>query len=130
MKSARKTKGWSSAIDTDGSAAQPATYMHQASGTAEETDSQDPSHKLAFYNVGLNSSDKEHTVARLADEVLEIVTTKNLDAFGLCEIFNQREDELQDRRVDIMSELLRVLNQGSAEQPAWQGKTDVHYIFL
>ena len=29
-----------------------------------------------------------------------------------------------------MLQLLRELNQGSAEQPAWEGKTDVHYIFL
>ena len=29
-----------------------------------------------------------------------------------------------------MSELSEQLDQGSAEQPAWEGRTDVHYIFL
>ena len=133
MKSARKTNAWSSAIDTDGSAAQPApaiaTYMHQVSGTAAKPDAQGPTHKLGFYNLGLLSPDKKHTVAWLAREVLDIVTKRNVDAIGLSEVFGQRE-ELKDRGEVIMSELLRLLNQGSAEQPAWQGMTDVHYIFL
>ena len=29
-----------------------------------------------------------------------------------------------------MKELLAHLNRGSAGQPAWEGKTDVHYIFM
>ena len=52
---------WSSAIDTDGSAAQPAptiaTYM--VSGTAAQPPVQSPAHKLAFYNVGWQSGSKQ-----------------------------------------------------------------------
>ena len=57
------------------------------------------------------------------------MTKRNVDAIGISEVFNQRED-LEDRREVIMSELLGHLNQGSAEQPAWEGRTDVHYIFI
>ena len=53
MESASKTNAWSSAIDTDGSAAQPAptiaTYI--ISGTDAQHAAQGPAHKLAFYNV-------------------------------------------------------------------------------
>ena len=65
MESGRKTSAWSSAIDTDGSAAQPAptiaTYM--ISGTAAQPAVQAPTHKLAFYNIGRVSSSKKHYTA-------------------------------------------------------------------
>ena len=70
MESARKTNAWSSAIDTDGSAAQPAptiaTYMQEASGTAANPAVQRPTHKLAFYNVGWQAPSKKHNAAWLA----------------------------------------------------------------
>ena len=122
---------WSSASVTDGSAAQPAptiaTYM--VSGTAAQPAVQGPTHKLAFYNVGWVTSSKKHNAAWLAREVSDIVTKRNVDAIGISEVFNQREN-LEDRREDIMSVLLGHLNQGSAGQPAWEGRTDIHYIFL
>ena len=66
MESARS---W--AIDTDGSAAQPAptiaTYMD--SGSAEQPAVQAPTHKLAFYNVGWQASSKKRNAAWLAREV-------------------------------------------------------------
>ena len=68
MESARKTNARSWAIDTDGSAAQPAptiaTYMD--SGSAEQPAVQAPTHKLAFYNVGWQASRKKHNAAWLA----------------------------------------------------------------
>ena len=106
MESARITNTWSSAIDTDGSAAQPAptiaTYI--VSGTAAQPPVQGATHKLAFYNVGWKSASKKHNTAWLAREVSDIVTTKNVDAIGISEVFNQREN-LKDRRQVIMSEL-------------------------
>ena len=58
------------------------------------------------------------------------MTKRNVDAVGISEIFSQGHDDLKPRKEDIMSELLGQLNQGSAEQSAWEGRTDVHYIFL
>ena len=53
MESARKTNAWSWAIDTDGSAAQPAptiaTYLVE--GSAAQPAVQGPTHRLAFYNA-------------------------------------------------------------------------------
>ena len=131
MESARKTNAWSSAIDTDCSAAQPAPAIaaYIVPGTAAQHALQGPTHKLAFYNVGWASSSKKHKAAWLAREVSNIVTTRNVDAIGISEVFNQREN-LEDRREVIMSALLGHLNQGSAEQPAREGRTDAHYIFI
>ena len=58
------------------------------------------------------------------------MTKRNVDAIGISEIFSQGEDDLKHRREAIMSELLAKLDQGSAGQPAWEGRTSVHYIFL
>ena len=139
MDSARKTKGWSSAIDSDGSAAQPAptmaTYMHTLPGfgypvwAPAQPAVQKSTHKIAFYNVGWAAPSKKHTAARLAREVSDIIAQRNVDAIGISEVFGQREN-FKDWREAIMSELLAHLNQGSAEQPAWDGRTDVHYIFI
>ena len=132
MKSARKTNTWSSAINTDGSAAQPAPTIapYMFSSPAAQSAVQIPTHKLAFYNVGCQSADKEHSIAWLAREVSDIVTKRNVDAIGISEIFNQGEDNLKHRREAIMSELLAKLDQGSAGQPAWEGRTNFYYIFV
>ena len=127
MESARKTNAGSWVIDTDGSAAQPAptiaTYMVPGSGAQPAV--QGPTHKLAFYNVGWLEKSKKHNAAWLAREVSDIVTKRNVDAIGISEVFNQRDD-LNDCREVIMSEILHHLNQCSAEQLAWEGRTDAH----
>ena len=111
----KKANTWFSA--TDGSVAQPArpTALHMR--------------KLAFYNIGWQSTEKKRDAAWLAREVSDIVSNKNVDAIGISEVFGQRED-LKQWRGNIMSELLEHLNQGSAGQPVWQGKTYIHHIFL
>ena len=123
MESALIAISWSSAIDTGCRAAQPAPTIaaYIVSGTAAQPPVQGPTHKLAFYNIGWKSDSKKHNTAWLAREVSDIVTTKNVDAISISEVFNQREN-LKDRRQVIMSELLKHLNQGSTEHPAWEGK--------
>ena len=85
------------AVRNDGSAAQPtlaiASYM--GSGSAEQPAVESPTHKPAFYNVGWNASSKKHKPAWLALEVSEIVTERNVDAIGISEVFNQKEDYLK-----------------------------------
>ena len=65
--------------------------------TAAQPAVQGPTHKLAVYNVGWLSSSKKHNAAWLAREVSDIVTKRNIDAIGISEVFNQREN-LEDRR--------------------------------
>ena len=98
-------------------------------GSATQPAVQGPSHKVTFYNAGWNEPSKKHNAVWLTRKVSDIVTKRNVDAIGISEVFNQRDD-LKDRREVIMSELLHHLNQCSAEQPAWEGRTDAHYIFL
>ena len=64
-----ETNASSSATDTDASVAQPAPIiaLHNV-GTAPPA-VQGPTHKLAFYNVGWQSTSKEHTASRLTREV-------------------------------------------------------------
>ena len=128
-----ETNASSSAIDTDASVAQPAPIIALHNSCSRHRTSppavQGPTHKLAFYNVGWQPTSNAHTAAWLTREVHDIVTNGNVDAIGISEVFNIRND-LNDMRNDIMSQLLGHLNQGSAERPAWEGKTDVHYIFM
>ncbi len=109
-------------------APQYAEYM--CGSSAEQPAARGITHKLAFYNVGWLAVDTKRNAAWLAREIKEIVSQKNVDAIGISEIFNQKDDHLKGRRENIMLELLRKLNQRSAEQPAWEGRTDAHYIFL
>ena len=97
------------------SAAQPAVHIG--------------SRRLAFNNVGWDRSSKKHSPARLAEEVRHIVDEKNVDAIGVSEIFNTRDDHLRDAKQQIMIEHLLALN-NSAGLPVWEGRADVHYIFL
>ena len=112
-----KTRAWSSATHTGGSVAQPAPTFATYNVGSEPLAMEGPTHKLAFYNVGWQSTSKKHTASWLTREVSEIVTNGNVDAIGVSEVFNIR-NELEDRREAIMSELLVHLNQGSAEKPA------------
>jgi hypothetical protein len=105
-----------------------AEYVRGSS--AEQPAARGITHKLAFYNVGWQATDKKHNAAWLAREIKEIVSQKNVDAIGISEVFNQKDNHLKDRRENIMLELLRELNQRSAERPAWEGRTGVHKIFL
>jgi hypothetical protein len=124
-----ETNARSSATDTDASVAQPAPIiaLHNV-GTAPPA-VHGPTHKLAFYNVGWQPTSNMHNAAWLAREVHDIVTNGNVDAVGISEVFNIRDD-LNDTRNDIMSQILGHLNQSNTERPAWEGKTDVHHIFI
>ena len=124
-----KTNAWSSATHTDGTVAQPGRTFATYNVGSEPLAVKGPTHKLAFYNVGWQPTSNAHTAAWLTREVHDIVTNGNVDAIGISEVFNIRND-LHDTRNDIMSQILGHLNESSAERPAWEGKADVHYIFI
>ena len=77
-------------------------------------------------------------VTTLTNPVNTISGQKAVHAFGICEVFNQKEDHLRHRRQQILEMILTMLNTYavcSAEQPAetqeiWTGETDQHYIFI
>ena len=92
-------------------------------------------YRLAFYAIGWKISSKEtrHTMANLGKEICDIVRDKGVDAMGISEAFNLRDDH-HKKRQDIMKHLLSRLNSSagqpatsadsSAEQPAWTGQCD------
>ena len=96
-------------------------------------------HRLAFYNIGWNPFSRKawHTMDGLATEICDMVHDKCVDAVGICEVFNLRDDSCWQRRQDIMKHVVRKLNSSaeqpatsadhSAEQPAWKGQSDGHY---
>ena len=94
-------------------------------------------HRLAFYNIGWNPFSKKgwHTMDGLATEICDMVHDKCVDAVGICEVFNLRDDSCWQQRQDIMEHVVWKLNttatsaDNSAEQPAWKGQSDGHYIF-
>ena len=85
--------------------------------------------KLAFYNIGWAHTSKKHTKKVLTDEIMTLVAKKDLDAIGISEVFNLKDDVFHAERQSIMEHLLGALN-GSAAQPAWAGRCDGHYIFI
>ena len=93
------------AVGNDGSAAQPALAIasYMGSGSAEQPAVESQTHKLAFYNVGWNATSKKHNADRLALEVSDIVTERNVDAIGISEVFNQRDDDLKNFKENIIS---------------------------
>ena len=107
-------------------AVQPARFLHSLRSLHPTSCA-----RLDFYNVGwiYGSKKRRNSRERLVGEVMNIVKGTSADAIGLSEVFNVLNDELYDIRQDIMAELLQALN-GSAEQPVWDGRADVHYIFL
>ena len=98
-------------------------------------------YRLAFYNIGWNveSKKKHHTKDNLATEICDMVSDKGVDAVGISEVFNLRDDH-HEKRQNIMEQLLSKLNSSagqpatsadsSAAQPAWMGRSDGHYIFV
>ena len=117
---------------------QPAQYMtvdHSPPGGYSE------SHRLAFYNIGWDRKSKKewHTADGLATEICDMVHDKGIDAVGICEVFNLRDDSCWQQRQGIMKHVVSKLNSragrpatsagSSAERPAWKGQSDGHYIF-
>ena len=109
-------------------------------------------HRLAFYNIDWNGDDIEawHTMRGLATEICDMVHDKCVDAVGICEVLNLsrgicevlnlRDDSYWQQRQDIMKHVVWKLNSraeqpatsadNSAQQPAWKGQSDGHYIFV
>ena len=98
-------------------------------------------HRLAFYNIGWDRKSKKewHTADGLATEICDMVHDKGIDAVGICEVFNLRDDSCWQQRQGIMKHVVSKLNSragrpatsagSSAERPAWKGQSDGHYIF-
>ena len=98
-------------------------------------------YRLAFYNIGWDAKSKKprHTMDGLATEIRDMVQDKCVDAAGISEVFNLRDDH-HEYRQRIMEHLLSKLNSSagqpatsadnSAEQPVWMGQSDGHYIFV
>ena len=100
------------------------------------------SHKFGFYNIGWNRSSKKrwHTKEGLAKEIVDMVDALNLDAVGISEVFNLKDEHLASQRQSILHHLLESLN-SSAGRPAcstlpwlaasatWEGRCDGHYLF-
>lgn len=109
---------------------------------APSSDSYSQIYRLAFYNIGWNYTSKKHTSEALATEIFDMVHERRLDAVGICEVFDLKvtDEDVQKQRETIMQDILMTLNSSaeqpasygnsSAEQHAWEGKADGHYIFV
>ena len=138
--SAKRPAGGSPDSDADRSVG-PAEYMMMRPGNAALPAGYSEFHRLAFYNIGWNPRSRKawHTMDGLATEICDMVHDKCVDAVGICEVFNLRDDSCWQRRQNIMKHVVRKLNSraeqpatsadNSAEQPAWKGQSDGHYIF-
>ena len=112
---------------------QPAEYLSgdQSSAAQPATTYQEQSFcRFAFYNIGWQSTDKTRVAATLVSLVCTICQSKTVHAFGISEVFNIAQDNLYQRRQEVMKLILDALNVDSAGQPVWIGKADVHYIFV
>ena len=92
-------------------------------------------YRCAFYNIGWNSKDKQkhHSKENLATEISNLVCEKHVDAVGISEVFNLREENMSQERQAIMDHVLsklNIINPSRAAQPAWKGRCDGHYIFV
>ena len=107
---------------------QSAEYIHEymSGSSAAQPAGRKRSYRLAFYNIGWDQASKKHSSQRLAEEVLVIIRTKGVDAMGICEVFNLKDDHLHKVRQETMPRLLLVIN-GSAEQLAWDAWSDGHW---
>ena len=115
------------------SAEQPAEYLRQVGSSAAPPATafgEQSFCRLAFYNIGWQSTDKKRTAANLARLISTICQRKTVHAFGITEVFNIANDNERPRRQGIMKLILDELNVDSAAPPVWIGKTDVHYIFV
>ena len=98
-------------------------------------------HRLSFYNIGwqVTSNKPHHTKQGLATEICNMVHDKCVDAVGISEVFNLKDDNRQQRQA-IMQHVVSELNSSaarlatsvcsSAAMPAWEGRSDGHYIFV
>ena len=91
-------------------------------------------YRLSFYNIGWNLASKKarHTTEGLATEICNMVHDKCVDAVGISEVFNLKDDMWEERQV-IMEHVVSKLNSSaarSAARPAWPGRSDGHYIFV
>ena len=91
-------------------------------------------HRLAFYNIGWNSKSKkpDHTKESLAKEICDMVQEVTLDAVGISEVYNLKDDSKHDERQVILQHLVSSLNSSAARpaSSAWAGRSDGHYIFV
>ena len=68
--------------------------------------------RLAFYNIGWNKTSKKHNMTLLAQEIWNIVHAKCIDAIGISEVFNLRDDTMRKERkksCNIFWQLLTVV---------------------
>ena len=75
----------------------------------------------------------------LATEICNMVLDKCVDAVGISEVFNLKDDLWQQRQ-EIMQHVVSKLNSSaarpatsadsSAARPAWDGRSNGHYIFV
>ena len=112
-------RDWVAKID-DEKTSQPAEYLHQDrhSGTCSDTWAVNNSNadgwtglvRIAFYNIGWNYSSKGHTKDLLAEEIYDMVHDKHLDALGVSEVLNLRNETVQPERLLIMQAIVEQLN--------------------
>ena len=114
-------------------AAEPAEYISGRSAV-KPADGIPLWHRLAFYNIGWGSESKIplHTKEGLAKEICDMVQELNLDAVGISEVYNLKDDHNHDERQKILRHLLSSLNSSAARpaSSAWVGRSDGHYIFV
>ena len=108
--------------------AEPAEYI-SGTGSVQHANGIPLWHKLAFYKIGWQSTSKKpgHTKEGLAKEICDMVQELTLDAVGITEVYNLKEDDKHDERQIILRHLLSSLSSSPA-QPAWEGRSDGHYI--
>ena len=100
-----------------------AEYMFGSSAARPADDS--GWRRLAFYNIGWDKKSKKHNMTLLAQEIWNIVHAKCIDAIGISEVFNLRDDTMRKERKKIMQHLLAALN-CSAAQPASSAHSTDH----
>ena len=107
---------------------EPAKFMFASS--AGRPANSNPWCKLAFCSIGWIESSKKprHSKEVLATEICNMVHDKGVDAVGISEVFNLRDDVGNKRQI-IMQHVVATLN-SSAARPAWKGRSDGHYTFI
>ena len=61
-----------------------------------------------------------------------MVQKLTLDAVGISEVYNLKDNDKRDERQIILQHLLSSLNSSAARpaSSAWEGRSDGHYIFV
>ena len=113
--------------------AEPAEYISRSSAV-QPANGIPLWHRLAFYNIGWTSKSTKpgHTKEGLAQEICDMVQELTLDAVGISEVYNLKDDDKHDERQIILRHLLSSLNRSAARpaSSAWVGRSDGHYIFV